>query len=254
MAGGMGGPRTGPAGRCEGWASSEVARGLGWGTGTASAVPGSAARGSSGTLSAGTAGVGDGMGGPCTGPADFFAGATSRALSSGAGMSSDDCGSAFSSIGGGLSGFAAGIGAVGGVTIFAAGRGLRRFGAFCCGGENSFSRRCGSLSSHVGAANESIGITRRMPKIVMAKASRGIDSLPMAVKRLSSRNGCIAGAATRSRIIARRKRRLPRAPPRASRRASACRAGSGSDGSCAVSPRRRPRRTPPPRSRRGRSR
>ena len=108
------------------------------------------------------------------GPAGFVTGAAACGLSLGAGTTSD-CGSSASSAGGSLSGFAAGTGAVRGVGhAFFAGRGLRCFGALCCGEENSF-------SSQVGAANESVGGRRKIPKIVMAKASRGIDSLPMAV-------------------------------------------------------------------------
>jgi hypothetical protein len=56
----------------------------------------------------------------------------------------------------------------------AAGRGLRRFCVISCGPENSF-------SSQVFFAKESVGGRRKIPKIVMAKASRGIESLPMAV-------------------------------------------------------------------------
>ena len=52
------------------------------------------------------------------------------------------------------------------------------FRRFCCGEENS---RSSFFSSQVFAANESVGGRRKIPKIVMAKASRGIDSLPMVV-------------------------------------------------------------------------
>ncbi len=176
-AGGMGGPWIGPAGLCEGCLSSDVARGFGSGMGAASAFSGSVAPASSGTLSAGTAGlagVGCGIGGPCTGPAGSAAGAAAGGLSLGTGMTPDDCGSFSSSTGGSLSGFAEGTGAMRGVAIFFAGRGLRCFGALCCCKENSF-------SSQFFAANESVGGRRKIPKIVMAKASREIDSLPMVV-------------------------------------------------------------------------
>ena len=95
----------------------------------------------------------------------------------------------------------------------------------------------------------------KSPKIVMAKASRGIDSLPMSCQRF------------RSQVVARLKsgrpgvpvlapftrRSLP-APPRASRRASACRADISRSAGCrAGAPRLRPQRIPTHRSRRGRS-
>jgi hypothetical protein len=58
---------------------------------------------------------------------------------------------------------------------------LRRFGALCCGSENSFSS---CLSSQIFfAANDSVGGKRKIPEMVMAKASREVDSLPMIVKR-----------------------------------------------------------------------
>jgi len=172
-AGGTSGPWTGPAGLCEGPSTSDVARGFGSGMGTASAFSGSVAP--AGTLSEGTAGLGGGIGGPCTGPAGFVTGAAACGLFVGTGMS-DDCGP--SPTVGSLPGFASGTGAVGGVITFVLGRGLRCFGAFCCGEEKSFSS---FFSSQVVAAKEPVGGRRKIPKIVMAKASRAIDSLPMVV-------------------------------------------------------------------------
>jgi hypothetical protein len=61
-----------------------------------------------------------------------------------------------------------------GRTAFGAGRGFRRFRTTSCGPENSF-------SSQVFFAYESVGGRRKIPEIVMAKASRGIDSLPIVV-------------------------------------------------------------------------
>lgn len=192
----MGGPWTGPGGLCEG--SSALARGLGSGTGTASAFSGKAAPASSET--GGSAGSGC-MGGPCMGPAgfatSFVAGFVAGAAACGsflaAGATSGDCGSASWPPIGSLSGFASGTGAMEGVATFFAGRALRcLLGALCCGDENSVSS---FFSSQLFAAKESVGETRKTAEIVMAKASRGIDSLPMTVKRPSRRPGCIEGAA-----------------------------------------------------------
>ena len=114
---------------------------------------------------------------------------------------------------------------------FFAGRGLRCFGALCCGEENSF-------SSQVGAANESSGGKERFRRSSWPKPVVGSIACPW-LSTISITSGCKVEErlARRAGHCAVTRRSLP-GPPPASRRASACRADSARCScSCAASPR-----------------